>query len=288
MKDLKNRLVIIFIFLPSVLAILYFKFYNFINIFIFMLFLTLLIAFELVNLFKNKNILLSKYIIYFEIIIIYLFVFFYHKCIKVKNIENINYFLSFIFLLFFIIILLNSIKSIFYKDAHKGFMNFLISGFILIYSTFTPILIYYFYISFKTPFYYIIYFLLIVWISNSSAYISGMSFPKRHKVGLAVSPNKSYEGYVGALIFGTIFPFFIWKLFLNKWILLSDLQSVLIIFIINIFTMFGDLFESLIKRFCNSKDSSNLFKGHGGILDMVDSILFSFPLFYFLILIISK
>lgn len=285
MSDLKNRLFVIFILLPLVLILLYINIFYYIQIFFLMLILSFFVSYELINLFKNIEINISQKLIFSELILFYTLTFLYLKFFYKLNIFKINIsdFLSFLFLIFFIIFIVHSIINVFSKNIKKAFLNFQISNFIFIFSFLTPILIYYFYTNYEQPFYYIIYFLTIVWSSNSFAYLVGMSFKKRHVVGLKVSPNKSYEGYIGALILGTIIPYIIWKLLLNKYINLLNFESIIIIIVINLFTMVGDLFESLIKRFCNSKDSSNLFKGHGGILDMVDSIMFSFPIFYLLI-----
>ncbi len=83
------------------------------------------------------------------------------------------------------------------------------------------------------------------------------------------SPSKTLEGVIGGVViasfFGTLFGLFMY----NFW--LSLLASVLV----SIFAVFGDLFESYLKRRANVKDSANLIPGHGGILDRIDAVIFA-------------
>lgn len=83
------------------------------------------------------------------------------------------------------------------------------------------------------------------------------------------SPNKTLEGVIGGVLiasfFGTLFGLFMYDFWL------SLIASVLV----SIFAVFGDLFESYLKRRANVKDSANLIPGHGGILDRIDAVMFA-------------
>ena len=110
---------------------------------------------------------------------------------------------------------------------------------------------------------------------DMTAYLSGKLFGK-NKITSAISPNKTYEGYIGALVL-TIFTFIIMSNYFNfQW---THLDIVfLLIFIMMVF--FGDLSMSLIKRVFKVKDTGSMLPGHGGVLDRLDSYFTSLPIFY--------
>ena len=114
--------------------------------------------------------------------------------------------------------------------------------------------------------------LFIIWIYDSCAYISGVLFGK-HKMAPGLSPKKSWEGFIGGLLFAFLFSFLLSEYFTildrTDWMILS--------IIIVLFSTAGDLFESLIKREAGIKDSGKLLPGHGGILDRFDSVFFAIP-----------
>lgn len=122
----------------------------------------------------------------------------------------------------------------------------------------------------------LLFYILVITISNDFAqYFSGKLFGK-HKIIPKVSPNKTWEGFIGGIIGTTILsiiigyfltPFKIWQL--------AFAGSILAIA-----GFFGDVTMSAIKRDLGVKDTSNLIPGHGGILDRLDSLLFTAPLFY--------
>jgi len=98
-----------------------------------------------------------------------------------------------------------------------------------------------------------------------------------------VSPKKSIEGAAGGLIF-SVLGAFTSKPFFN----LPYLQLMFIGIFLGILGQLGDLSESLIKRDCQVKDSGNLIPGMGGVLDLIDSLLFTAPAFYFYISLTLK
>lgn len=108
------------------------------------------------------------------------------------------------------------------------------------------------------------------------AYIVGSSMG-RHALIPRISPKKSVEGLVGGLIFSFLVAIF-FKPFLDfvpfSHILISGV-------LLGVLGQMGDLSESLIKRDCGVKDASMIFPGLGGALDVLDSLLFTTPVFYF-------
>lgn len=115
----------------------------------------------------------------------------------------------------------------------------------------------------------------IIWIYDTLAYIIGVSFGK-HRLFERISPKKSWEGTIGAFLITLIISYFYPNIFgfLSKtnWFIWSA--------IIMFFATYGDLTESMLKRFLNIKDSGNLIPGHGGMLDRFDSILMAAPFAY--------
>ncbi len=120
---------------------------------------------------------------------------------------------------------------------------------------------------------------LIVWTADSAAYFSGRSFGKR-KMAPAVSPNKTIEGLtggvVGALIVAWLFAQWFDIHFANPFIMAVTILLTVV------FSVLGDLVESMFKRVAGIKDSSHIIPGHGGVLDRVDSLTSAFPVFAFL------
>ncbi|TXH70892.1 MAG: phosphatidate cytidylyltransferase [Lysobacteraceae bacterium] len=120
--------------------------------------------------------------------------------------------------------------------------------------------------------------LMIVWAADSGAYFAGRRFG-RTKLSPRISPNKTVEGLIGGVIAGMVLamamaPF--------AGASLSQLPSVALVAVWTIlFSVVGDLFESLLKRHVGVKDSGDLIPGHGGVLDRIDSVLAALPVFAF-------
>lgn len=127
--------------------------------------------------------------------------------------------------------------------------------------------------------------LVIIWCADTGAYFAGKQFGKS-RLFPQVSPKKTVEGVLGGLILATIAAVFGMSFLhipINRWppLLLIIITSI-------IFSIFGDLFESLIKRQANVKDSGSILPGHGGILDRIDSMLAAIPLFALGLLLIGR
>ncbi|MGB1040401.1 MAG: phosphatidate cytidylyltransferase [Flavobacteriales bacterium] len=123
-------------------------------------------------------------------------------------------------------------------------------------------------------------FFIILWTSDSMAYLTGRLIGK-HKLFPRVSPGKTWEGFIGGVIFSVVagYIFSIVTVDFHKVTYLSPpFHWIIMALIISIFGMLGDLSESLLKRSGGVKDSGNILPGHGGILDRFDGILLSAPL----------
>ena len=120
------------------------------------------------------------------------------------------------------------------------------------------------------------------WISDTGAYFIGRLFG-RHKLFPTLSPKKTVEGALGGLLLTMIIAGFFAHGFLGFGIAASAMLGAAI----STFSQAGDLFESALKRLLNLKDLGNLLPGHGGILDRMDSLLFSAPAVYYLCVIFA-
>ncbi|MEG1457635.1 MAG: phosphatidate cytidylyltransferase, partial [Bacilli bacterium] len=122
-------------------------------------------------------------------------------------------------------------------------------------------------------------FMILLWTSDTGAYLAGRSLGK-HKLFERISPNKTWEGFIGGVLFST----FICTCF---YVTAFDYSSNIIVLIavvsaLSIISQLGDLVCSCIKRYYKVKDFSNIMPGHGGIIDRLDSILFVMLAFSFL------
>ncbi len=121
-------------------------------------------------------------------------------------------------------------------------------------------------------------------LADTTAFFVG-SFLGKHKLCPEISPKKTVEGGVGAIIGGILGGVFVFYL-QNIWGTTIPLLPLIIIgALTGVFGQLGDLFASSLKRYADIKDFGTLLPGHGGILDRLDSVLFSAPLvltyFYF-------
>lgn len=123
----------------------------------------------------------------------------------------------------------------------------------------------------------LLFFFVILWISDIGAYVFGMLFGQKngHKLFPSISPKKSWEGFFGGLFSALGFAVIIHYSGLLEF---SIVHTIIIALIINLFGVVGDLAESQFKRNFGVKDSGSLMPGHGGLLDRFDGALLSFPL----------
>lgn len=122
----------------------------------------------------------------------------------------------------------------------------------------------------------LMYLFLLVWGADTGAYFAGRAFGK-HKLAPSVSPGKTIEGFIGGLLLAMIVALGV-ALFrdLEGRRLLAFMGLALLTALASVL---GDLFESMTKRHAGIKDSGNIFPGHGGALDRIDSLTAAAPVF---------
>lgn len=115
----------------------------------------------------------------------------------------------------------------------------------------------------------------LIWINDTFAYLIGKNFGK-HKLFKRISPNKTWEGFFGGILFSCIGAYLIYifteTLTADLWVWIAVITSVS--------GTFGDLIQSKLKRQAEVKDSGTLLPGHGGLFDRLDSILFASTFIY--------
>ncbi len=119
---------------------------------------------------------------------------------------------------------------------------------------------------------------MVVWIADSAAYFAGRRFGK-HKLAPSISPGKSWEGVAGGFLGVSLYGI--------AWAAWDDSAApfrsglpggLLLLWLLTVFSILGDLFESWMKRVAGLKDSGRLLPGHGGILDRIDALTAALPM----------
>ncbi len=159
----------------------------------------------------------------------------------------------------------------------------------------------FFYVSFLISHIYLVreytygkFFIWLIFISafgcDTGAYFTGMFFGK-NKLIPSLSPKKTIEGAIGGVVVATLLAV-IYALIIERYFVLEDVNTVLLCFITGIIgsllAQIGDLSASAIKRYVDLKDYGNLIPGHGGILDRFDSVLFTAPVVYYIMLFLIE
>ena len=121
-----------------------------------------------------------------------------------------------------------------------------------------------------------------VWVDDTAAYLVGRAVG-RHKFSPAISPAKTWEGFVAGTAAG-IFAVFVALYHAH---FLSIPQSIVLGAVVTVAAALGDLFESAFKRDLEVKDSGRLLAGHGGVLDRIDAFLFALPAAYFTVVALT-
>ena len=188
-------------------------------------------------------------------------------------IENIGIYLMVVCLSFF------SFSEIYNLRKFKIKLQFYIPISIIIYFLISKSII----SNFSDQFLLIFYslsslFIIISLFQRSNIHFSIIGFLINSTIFSKISPNKTIEGYIGG-IFCSLFLFALIYLYYN----LKDLSLILYVIIIIIASFTGDLYVSFFKRKIGIKDLGKLFPGHGGILDRIDSWLFSFPMSFLIL-----
>lgn len=125
--------------------------------------------------------------------------------------------------------------------------------------------------------------ILVTKMGDVGAYLVGGAIGK-HSLIPRISPKKTVEGTIGGLIFSLVTAI-ICKSFLPSF---PYGHLITLGILLGILALVGDLAESLLKRDCGVKDSGNTISGFGGVLDIIDSLIFTAPIFYFYIVVLMK
>ncbi len=124
----------------------------------------------------------------------------------------------------------------------------------------------------------VLYVLVLVWVADSGAFFAGRQWGHT-RLAPRVSPGKTWEGVLGALAACSLYAIaYAWFVGLRGAVLAG---FVLVCLVTVLFSVAGDLLESLMKRQRGVKDSGTLIPGHGGVLDRIDSLLAAAPVFLF-------
>lgn len=212
-------------------------------------------------------------LIIFQLLIYFKFKDFSFFNIAINNFSTISSFIVLLIVPFFIFLLLETIYLLFYsKISINNFFKFLSFLFFWI---IIPIIS----VQFLNTFNHLLITVVCIWVFDTMAYVMGVLLGK-HTLAKNISPKKTIEGVIyGAIL--TYVIFIIYFSFIEK---RTDLYWI--VAIIPFLATIGDLLESKLKREIGVKDSGNILPGHGGMLDRLDSILFTVPFVTFLNLLI--
>jgi phosphatidate cytidylyltransferase len=212
-------------------------------------------------------------LIIFQLLIYFKFKDFSFFNIAINNFSTISSFIALLIVPFFIFLLLETIYLLFYsKISINNFFKFLSFLFFWI---IVPIIS----VQFLNTFNHLLITVVCIWVFDTMAYVMGVLLGK-HTLAKNISPKKTIEGVIyGAIL--TYVIFIIYFSFIEK---RTDLYWI--VAIIPFLATMGDLLESKLKREIGVKDSGNILPGHGGMLDRLDSILFTVPFVTFLNLLI--
>jgi phosphatidate cytidylyltransferase len=127
--------------------------------------------------------------------------------------------------------------------------------------------------------YYVLYYILVTKFSDLGAYVTGSLFGK-HKMIPRISPGKTWEGFAGAVVISTLVSLGYAQIAAHHLRGMTFFHAIILGIILSCAAVVGDLIESIFKREAGLKDSGRMFPGIGGILDLMDSLLFNAPLMY--------
>ena len=127
--------------------------------------------------------------------------------------------------------------------------------------------------------FFVLYFILVTKFSDMGAYLTG-SLIGRHKMIPRISSGKTWEGFGGAIFLSTVSSLVFVQFLGDKMPGMNWTHAVILGIVLSSTAVVGDLIESLFKREAGVKDSGNFFPGIGGILDLLDSLLFNAPIMY--------
>lgn len=254
MSNTLKRILVGIVGIPVILFLIY---KGGIYFFILSLLLQSVCLFEFNSMFENKNYYPLKIFTILVSILILTTSFFFES------------YLVFSFLMAVIIIASLEI----FRNEKRNPVNPMISVFSLLYIT-VPFILLNELLEIKN-FNVVIYIMVLIWSCDTFAYFGGKYFGK-HPLN-SISPKKTWEGTVIGFIFAIAASMVFYYYFPG---VLSLRDALIVGSLIGVFGQVGDLFESMLKRFNDVKDSSQLIPGHGGVLDRFDSLIFVTPIVF--------
>lgn len=273
MKKILERLLVFFLGVPLIVALVALRQFHFLALNIVLCLTSVLSSLELTRIYRVRYRTLTPAVLAFMTGLLvasaYLFVFFG------KHIDYTS-------IVFFVLAMAIMSSQVIF--SHGDFSNSLgaiaSSVFIIFYSGFFSTFITRMTLlesaAIKIPL-----FFLIVFFSDSAAWLFGVLFGKHNRGLVAASPNKSVAGFIGgftaAVVLCVLFQSFFPDVFGGELFKAMALGALC-----NIASVLGDLVESVLKRSADIKDSGVIIPGRGGMLDCVDSVFFTAPVFYVL------
>jgi len=127
----------------------------------------------------------------------------------------------------------------------------------------------------------VLFLLILIWAADIGAYFAGKFFGK-NKLCPSVSPGKTLEGVYGGIALTQVVAITYVYITTQTPLLNDFLIFSFLALSVSLVSVLGDLFESVLKRIAEVKDSGNILPGHGGILDRIDSLTSSAPIFFIL------
>ncbi|WP_296664108.1 MULTISPECIES: phosphatidate cytidylyltransferase [unclassified Treponema] len=288
MNKIASRLLIFFIGIPIVIAFIVAPFYNHILLHILVCLISALGASELYDIFSVKYKLLNKKLIIAESIFIPLVAALY----AILPSLGINFYsgqeiITFAYIV--TILILFTVEVFSQKEFEDSNARLASSIFIITYTGFLLT-----FISRMTTWTLngknitvpvVCVFILMVFLCDSIAWFLGVLFGKSNRGIVKASPNKSCIGFIGGFIGSVgagILGYYLWPQIFSG----SPLKIVFTGLCMALSSIVGDLTESVFKRSSGIKDSGKIIPGRGGILDSIDSIVVSAPIFYLLVSIL--
>ena len=131
----------------------------------------------------------------------------------------------------------------------------------------------------------VLFLLVLIWAADVGAYFSGKRFGNK-KLCPEVSPNKTLAGLYGGVALAQVAALFYVYIVVQAPGTKDFLIFSILALVVSLVSILGDLFESLLKRISGNKDSGNILPGHGGLLDRIDSLTSSAPIFLFFVVFV--